>query len=118
MFRTTKRLGYAIDRRCQMLPANRLVARLRVEDRAGTVLGAVSLLVLTYVVAALLAASAITSGGPGWLHLCVLCWCWNALKFSAVAMRFALLALARAARRPLPRHFSSLKSGKRLTALT
>lgn len=39
------------------------------------------LVALPYVLIASLCSGAAANGGPGWLHLIVLCACWNALKF-------------------------------------
>ena len=52
------------------------------------------LLAAPYLLAASICVNLITDGGPGWLNLLVLLFCWNALKFIAIGP-VSLLLLAR-----------------------
>ncbi|WP_218681876.1 MULTISPECIES: sulfate permease [Microbacterium] len=52
------------------------------------------LLAAPYLLAASICANLIAGGGPGWLNLLVLLFCWNALKFIAIGP-VSLLLLAR-----------------------
>lgn len=62
------------------MPSNRLLAAIR--TRRGLKWGLPAMLVaLPYFLIAYACSSAVTGGGPGWLHLIVLWACWNALKF-------------------------------------
>lgn len=53
------------------------------------------LLAAPYLLAANLYTSLLADGGPGWLNLLVLLFCWNALKFTAMGP-VSLFLLARA----------------------
>lgn len=87
---------------CQNLPANRLVHRLRRHPtRRGA--GVALLLGAAYLLAGVLCAAGAASGGPGWLHLGVLLFLWNALKLISHALLAAVRSLARRrAGRPVP----------------
>lgn len=62
------------------MPSDRLLAAIR--TRRGLKWGLPAMLVaLPYFLIAYACSSAVTGGGPGWLHLIVLWACWNALKF-------------------------------------
>lgn len=54
------------------------------------------LLAVPYLLAASICVNLIADGGPGWLNLLVLLFCWNALKFIAIGpVSLALLARTR-----------------------
>ena len=62
------------------MPSNRLLAAIR--TRRGLKWGLPAMLLAApYVLVATICSSLVADGGPDWLHLVVLCGCWNALKF-------------------------------------
>jgi len=86
MIRTATRMGRGVHRRCGNLPTNQLIERLRAQPEVRWTLIASAVLVPAYCIGGWLAAEAAAGGGPGWLHLCVACWYWNAMKFAWLAV--------------------------------
>lgn len=80
------RAGRGVHRLLQFLPTNRLLARLRLTTEVRWSLLTAALLVPSYLLGAVVASEIATNGGPGWLHACVLCWIWNAMKFTAFGL--------------------------------
>ncbi len=80
------RAGRGVHRLLQLLPTNRLLARLRLTTEVRWSLLAAAVLVPSYLLGAVLASEIATNGGPGWLHACFLCWIWNAMKFTAFGL--------------------------------
>lgn len=86
IFRTALSVGRGVQRLLQLLPTNRLLARLRLTTQVRWSLFAAAVLVPSYLLGAAVASEIATNGGPGWLHACVLCWVWNAMKFTAFGL--------------------------------
>ena len=76
------------------MPTNILLDAIR--TRRGLKWGAPTMLLAApYLLAASICTNSLASGGPGWLSLLVLLFCWNALKFVAIGP-VSLVLLARA----------------------
>ena len=76
-------------------PTNILLRRLRSREGLKWAILAALALVPAYLFAAAIASGAIADGGPGWLHLAVLLFLWNAMKFASACVMIPLWWLRR-----------------------
>ena len=102
------------------MPTNILLDAIR--TRRGLKWGAPTMLLAApYLLAASICTNSLASGGPGWLSLLVLLFCWNALKFILMGpVSVVLLIRARlreAAVRRHQRHDSRVEASLREPAL-
>ena len=86
------------------MPTNILLDAIR--TRRGLKWGAPTMLLAApYLLAASICTNSLASGGPGWLSLLVLLFCWNALKFIIMGpVSIALLVRARLHEAAIRRH--------------
>ncbi len=62
-------------------PSDLIVSRVRRGRPSTRVAGSLLALATAFALGAIIAADLASDGGPGWLHLLVLLWTWNAMKF-------------------------------------
>jgi hypothetical protein len=62
-------------------PSNVIVSKLRRERPTTWIASGLMGLSAAFALGAIIAADWAAEGGPGWIHLVVLLWTWNAMKF-------------------------------------
>ena len=98
----------------QLMPTNRLLSATR--TRRGLKWGMLAvLLAVPYLLAAAYCSVQVQAGGPGWLHLVVLLFIWNAMKFTINGpVSLIRLLVARWREAPLRRQMTLVVPEKRV----